>query len=104
MCCSGRCCTADRPQAARSATGVARKPWAGLAGPYSYDKDPWRQGENGNFRREFYRKVLQWLSQPGIKTHNVSEVFVWGMARCARGTGRGGDAACKCHCVHTCCS
>lgn len=67
-------------QPARNPVNAAREPWAGVAGPYDASRDPWRRPDLQGFRREFYSKVLQWLSQPDIKTYQVSEVFLWGMA------------------------
>lgn len=67
-------------QIAPNPNWVAKQPWAGIAGTYNPGMDPWKQGDLAQFRREFYQKTMQWLSSPGIRTYQVSDVFVWGMA------------------------
>jgi hypothetical protein len=67
-------------QIAANAAWCAKQPWAGVAGTYEASRDPWKRGDLAAFRREFYQKSMQWLSQPGARTYPVSEIFVWGMA------------------------
>jgi len=69
-------------QQAPNPNWAAKQPWAGItyAGSYDPSRDPWKRGDLAQFRREFYTKTMQWLSSPGIRTYQVNEIFVWGMA------------------------
>ena len=58
-----------RCQVARSPSEVALRPFFGIYGPYRTATDPWSIPANNAFRKTFYYKALQWLSDPSRTTH-----------------------------------
>jgi hypothetical protein len=67
-------------QVSASADACAQQPWAGISGPYTTSMDPWQRSYLADFRRSFYSKALQWLSNPSSHAYKVHEVFVWSMS------------------------
>lgn len=57
---------------------AAKKPWAGVFGPYSKSKDPWTLTPSvGNFMRSYYDKVLGWLGEGSGPTYQIKACHLW---------------------------
>ena len=60
---------------------AARKPWAGVFGPYTKSKDPWtRTPSVGNFMRAYYDKLLSWLESNTGPTYKIHNVYLWSLS------------------------
>lgn len=74
------CGVNDKNEVAPSATACAQAPWAGICGVFSSTLNPWQRSDLAAFRRSFYSKAVDWLSNPGSGTLPISEVFGWSMS------------------------
>ena len=75
----GEDATGQRPT--RDPSEAARKPWAGVFGPYSKSKDPWTLTPSvGDFMRSYYDKVLSWLEQGAGPTYQIMACHLWSLS------------------------
>lgn len=75
------CGVNNKNEVAPSATACAQAPWAGICGVFSPTLNPWQRSDLAAFRRSFYSKAVDWLSnQAGSGPLPINEVFGWSMS------------------------
>jgi hypothetical protein len=74
------CGVDGKNQIAPSATACAQAPWAGIVDVFTPALNPWSRSDLAAFRRSFYSKAINWLSNPDEGTLRIDEVFGWSMS------------------------